>query len=616
MYTLHPDHSLHLLVNERTNLTLRPFALAYGVRLDPLGVTTDGDRIIWTLPNELTIELEIASREHGFGLMFHGKPPLTQIGVEIPLADAGPWYGMGERVIQGWPLEQTGAISQPFIPFDHAPDGTLNIGTPLWIGAAGVALLVENDTGRLDATLDADPNGMLQLVQHAPPVSFGAGLDGAFERPTARLPLRILLGSDVHNVTQRAIAVLGHPTSAPPLAMLAQPIWTTWARYKMAIDQAQTLAFAHEIVQHGFGRSVLEIDDRWQTDYGDLAFDQTKFPDPKAMVDELHALGFRVTLWMPPFFAPHSATFGEAAAHGFLVRHPANDAPYFTRWWQGWGGLLDVSNPVALAWWHEKLTYLQTAYGIDGFKFDGAEGNFLPAEAVTHAPTTPAEYADRYVAFVAAHWDWTEVRTGWRSQRHGILFREWDKSSHWGLDNGLHAVITQALTMSVIGYPFILPDMIGGNAYAGEMPDRELLIRWTQATALLPAMQFSIAPWQYDAETSDICRRYAQFHADLAPYLAELCAEACANGTPLVRPLWWHFPNDPATWIINDQWLLGPRWLVAPVITPGATSRAVYLPAGEWRDHWTGDIHSGPFMLPNHPAPLETLPLFERVGAQ
>jgi alpha-glucosidase (family GH31 glycosyl hydrolase) len=64
----------------------------------------------------------------------------------------------------------------------------------------------------------------------------------------------------------------------------------------------------------------------------------------------------------------------------------------------------------------------------------------------------------------------------------------------------LKTLINTALTFGILGYPFILPDMIGGNAYSGMKPDRELFIRWLQATSLMPAMQFSIVPWQYDAE--------------------------------------------------------------------------------------------------------------------
>jgi myogenesis-regulating glycosidase len=81
----------------------------------------------------------------------------------------------------------------------------------------------------------------------------------------------------------------------------------------------------------------------------------------------------------------------------------------------------------------------------------------------------------------------------------------------------------------------------------------------------------------------------------------------------MVRPLFWHAPRDEATYPIDDQFTLGDRLLVAPLLVPGARQRPVYLPAGRWRDYWTGTEHQGPAWLPAHPAPLETLPLFERV---
>jgi len=334
------------------------------------------------------------------------------------------------------------------------------------------------------------------------------------------------------------------------------------------------------------------------------------------MVDRLHAHGFRVTLWVPPFFERKSDAFREAAGHGFLLRHIDTDEPALTRWWQGYGGLLDVSNRAALDWWLAGLRRLQTDYGIDGYKFDAGEGNFVPHEARSTGDLTATNYADQYVAFVARHFEWTEVRCGWRSQRHGIFFREWDKWSRWGLDNGLHSVLTGALALGMIGYPFVLPDMIGGNAYANEIPDAELMIRWMQLTALLPSMQFSLAPWDYGPHVTDICLRYTQLHESLGPVLEQCVADALEDGTPPVRPLFWHAPDDERTYAIDDQFTLGERLLVAPVLKPDTRARPVYLPAGRWRDYWTHAEHHGPTLLHAYPVPLETLPLFERVDRQ
>jgi phosphoglycolate phosphatase-like HAD superfamily hydrolase len=598
------------------------FGLAYGVELSATSLVNveqrDAGLLVQfgtTVPH-VTLTLEVEQIDTGFRLLLSGPESLPALGANWLLRPGGPWYGQGERVIQTWPLDRQQVIAEPLMPYDHALDGTLNITTPLWLNANGAAILAEEGAGEFQATLGRGNDGLLRIVIRALEAPFGVGADAPVIVQGPRLALDVLLADSLPDVFTLALRFLGHPTSAPPEDLFTRPIWTTWAQYKMAITQADVLQFADAIVAHDYPRSVLEIDDRWQTAYGACEFDPVKFPEPAAMIARLHEQGFKVTLWIPPFFDPQSTAFAEAAERGFLARHPATGAPYLVRWWQGYGGLLDVSNQAALDWWLVGLRRLQSAYGVDGFKFDAGEGNFLPSDAVTTQFLSRRQYADRYVQWVAQHFEWTEVRAGWRAQRHGLLFREWDKWSRWGLDNGLHSVLTQALALSTIGYPFILPDMIGGNAYNGELPDRELMIRWTQLTALLPAMQFSIPPWLYDAETDATCRRYAVLHTDLAPYIHLLVAQTLRDGSPIVRPLFWHAPGDQTALLLDDQFLLGDLLLVAHVVNPGQHTRNVYLPEGRWRDRWNGTVFDGPLWLNTYPAPLDTLPLFERLSAE
>jgi alpha-glucosidase (family GH31 glycosyl hydrolase) len=138
-------------------------------------------------------------------------------------------------------------------------------------------------------------------------------------------------------------------------------------------------------------------------------------------------------------------------------------------------------------------------------------------------------------------------------------------------------------------------------------------VRWTQLSALLPALQFSIPPWAFDDATDAICRRYVQLHEEIASYLQSQIDETLRSGAPLVRPLFWHAPGDQAALTIDDQFLLGARLLVAPVLQPGQRERDVSLPAGRWRDWWSGDIVEGPRLITHYPVPLEKLPLFELV---
>jgi myogenesis-regulating glycosidase len=105
-----------------------------------------------------------------------------------------------------------------------------------------------------------------------------------------------------------------------------------------------------------------------------------------------------------------------------------------------------------------------------------------------------------------------EVRVGAQAQHLPIFVRMMDKDSRWGYNNGLSTLIPHALTYGLIGYPFVLPDMVGGNGYV-VLPDRELFIRWTQVNVFLPSLQFSIAPWQYDSELVRIVNKMMAIRA-------------------------------------------------------------------------------------------------------
>jgi alpha-glucosidase (family GH31 glycosyl hydrolase) len=159
-----------------------------------------------------------------------------------------------------------------------------------------------------------------------------------------------------------------------------------------------------------------------------------------------------------------------------------------------------------------------------------------------------------------------------------------------------------------------MPDMIGGNQYDNDRADKELLIRWAQASALMPLIQFSVGPWHFDEQAVKAARKASQQHIQFSPLIIQLARQAPKTGEPILAPLWWHAPKDPATHDITDQFMIGPDLVVAPVVKKGAVARDVYLPAGKWRDTESGKVVDGGW-LRGHPAPLEVLPLFVREGS-
>lgn len=531
----------------------------------------------------------------------------------------GHWYGHGELVHQRYPLNRLMLPESPFQSYDNGPAGQSCKPNPAWFSSKGISIIARSPVSvginqpparypRYDWSLGAEKGPFT----HRPFADPGGEGDGHITFSGQGLRLSIHLSEDARAAYHYLTGLFGHPAETPPESLFTLPTWTTWARYKTAISQEVVLNFADEIIQNNYPYDVLEIDDRWQTHYGDIAFDPARFPNPKGMIDQLHEKGFKVTAWVIPFLDPESQAFAEGKARGYLVRQ-SDGEPYPVIWWQGVGALLDVSNPSALEWFQERLERLQRETGLDGYKFDAGEAAFFPADAVSAESIHPNEYAQRYVDFVARRFRLTEVRSAWKNQRAPIFFRQWDKWSTWGLDNGLHSVLTGMVSLGLAGYPFILPDMIGGNAY-DEQADDELMIRWTQLNALLPAMQFSLAPWDYGAESNALCRRYAELHLEFSPRILELAREAARTGQPLIRPVWWLAPHDERALACDDQFLLGDDILVAPVVRPGQRSRAIYLPPGPWRDHWTGALYDGDSVLQDFPAPLETLPVFIRVS--
>jgi len=590
------------------------------------------------------------------------------MGDSYLLSSGGHWYGQGELFNQVFPLDKTsipsntavdfirgflpqmepllapvlGAVSGPFyrwiaplilrLPYQYLPlnsyiamllssasadlmtrDMGMNVNTPFWLTSSGAGIFAPT-YDPMTCSINEREDGLFRI---------------GF-KDSARIDYIVIPASNTREVFEEFVSIAGRPGRAPPFLLLEKPIWSTWAEYKKDVDQERVLSYARSIVESGFPYSVMEIDDRWQTHYGDMDFDPEKFSDPKSMVDELHRMGFRVTLWVMPFVSVDSGNFREGMRKGYFVKDPVTGLPLLVSWWSVGGiatslslwelmhlpssligsALLDLSNPEALEWFYGKLRVMQEKYGIDGFKFDAGEASYFPKDGVSYGDMKPCEYSDAWVE-LARRFELSETRTGWLAQEHGGLVREYDKSSDWGLDNGLHAVLTQALSLSMVGYPYVLPDMIGGNAYAGGV-SKELFIRWTQMTAFMPAMQFSIPPWRFDSETVDICRNFTLMHKALAPYIYEAAMEAKDSGTPILRPLFFDYPEDEGAYSIDDEYMFGELLLVAPVLEDGARSREVYIPPGLWQDLWSNTKFAGPATI-TISAPLDRIPVLIRV---
>lgn len=396
-------------------------------------------------------------------------------------------------------------------------------------------------------------------------------------------------------------------TPAPEL--FSGPQYNTWIEQPYRPSQELVLHYVRELLDAHMPPGVVFIDDSWSPDYGTWRFDQARFPDPAAMVRQLHSWGCSVMLWLVPFVSPDSATFRHLEDRGLLLRTKDGHTA-IRRWWNGLSALLDLSNPEALSWLTDQLDALVRDTGVDGFKFDGGDVRDYRADDRTARPAEPVDMCEAWTS-LGLRYPFNEFRACWRMGGQPLAQRLQDKPPRWGA-RGIGSLVPEMLAQGMIGHPFTCPDMIGGGEIGamcaqGDV-DQEFFVRYAQIAALSPMAQFSASPARVlDARHLAAVQRALELREQLQPMLLKLVDEAARTGEPIVRPMAYHAPGLDA---VTDQYFFGPDMIVAPVLQPGANSRTVLLPEGRWRGV-SGEVVTGPGSV-EVGCDLETIPRFVR----
>ena len=387
--------------------------------------------------------------------------------------------------------------------------------------------------------------------------------------------------------------------------LFPDPIWSTWDQYSTGVSQQDVLQLLDDINEYGFNASIIQIDDGFSSTYGDLQFDETKFSNATLMIEKIHARGVNVSVWVHPFGNINSGVFQESlepvtsdvTQSRWMFCRGDNHTLGVVRWWRGYGGLIDLTKDTNFDWFLQRLKDFSSEYHVDSFKFDAGESTYLPqCDLSLH----PNKYAQLYVQ-LASHFPWSGVQVGYNTQVFPTIVSLLDRESKWGLDNGLHSILTSTLTLSILGYPFVLPGPIGGSNYKRDVlanndqnsnrVDAELFTRWVGLSAFLPFMQFSRLPWLYNDTVTRFSVGMTVLHNQLVTRTMDcLARQFMSNHEPIIRPIWWSWPLDSRTYTINTQFLIGDVYLVAPALSKGQSSCSVYLPAdsGPWIDERTG----------------------------
>ncbi|MFC2037153.1 TIM-barrel domain-containing protein [Chloroflexota bacterium] len=460
---------------------------------------------------------------------------------------------------------------------------------------------------------------------------------------TSKLDYWITLGDTPAQIVERYVDATGH---APLLPEWAAGFWQCKLRYS---SQDELLSVARAYKERDLPLSVIVIDYFHWNLQGDWQFDPTDWPDPAHMVKELEELGIKVMVSVWPTVNQTSENYETMRQRGLLVETNRGMPAHWILTDPNAPGLpapvhyYDATNPDARAYLWGQIREGYYRYGLKVFWLDACEPEMYPTDpenlryhlgnglAVTNI--YPRLHARAFYEGLLAEGEQETItlcRSAWAgSQKFGAAVWSGDIASTF---EELQAQVRAGMNIGLSGIPWWTTD-IGG--FHGGDPEsayfRELVVRWFQFGAFCPLFRLhgfrlpadldryweSGGPnevWSFGEKAYEIITALLHLRERLRPYVMEQMAAAHKQGTPPMRPLFYDFPEDEAAWEIEDQMMFGPDLLVAPVVTEGARSRDLYLPAGAtWCDAWTDETFKGGQWI-RADAPLNRIPLYLRDG--
>lgn len=469
---------------------------------------------------------------------------------------------------------------------------------------------------------------------------FGTNIMSFFSESTKKLDYWICADDTPAQIEEAYASVTGKVPMMPEYAM---GFWQCKLRYQ---TQQELLSIAREYKKRALPISVIVVDFFHWPLQGEWKFDPVYWPDPQAMVEELKEMGIELMVSIWPTVDYKSENFEEMKKLGYLIRTEKGVRISMT--FQGNTIHFDATNPKAREYvWHKaKKNYYDK--GVRIFWLDEAE----PEYEVYHFDNyryfigSNMQMGNIYpVMYAKAFFDGMKsegqeeiinlLRCAWAgSQKYGALVWSGDIFSSFEV---LRRQLCAGLNIGIAGIPWWTTDI--GGFHGGDPKDpefRELFARWFEFGAFCPVMRLhgcrepeqpqvgntggaqcrsgaDNEVWSFGEENYEICKKYLLLREEMKPYIRTIMQEAHEKGTPVIRPLFYDFPNDKEAWEIEDEYMFGPKILVAPVLYAGKRQRDVYLPSGaSWRNRWTNEVYTGGEKI-TVDAPLDIIPVFDRI---
>ena len=423
-------------------------------------------------------------------------------------------------------------------------------------------------------------------------------------------------------------------------------LWQCKLRYR---TQEEVLTVARKYKELEIPLDVIVIDFFHWTRQGDWQFDKEYWPDVRAMVDELHGMGTKVMVSVWPSVDKKSIHFNEMSERGFLVRteHGSNQTYDF----QGDCLTFDATNPEARAYVWDICKKNYYDLGIDMFWLDNSEPDYgvydysnyryYLGPALEVSNIYPKLYTKTYfegIKNITGKETASLVRSAWAgSQKYGTIVWSGDVPSTF---ESFRDQLSAGLNMGLAGIPWWTTDI--GGFMDGDVTNQEfleLLLRWFEFAVFSPILRMhgdrdphNIPPlsdldygggylftgqpnelWSYGEKAFEIMKENLNLRLQLKPYIETLMKEAHDTGAPIMRTMFYEFPEDKECWNIEDQYMFGAEYLVAPILKLNERCRKVYLPKGTWQNINDEKIYDGgQYVVVS--APLKFIPVFKNLN--
>jgi alpha-glucosidase/alpha-D-xyloside xylohydrolase len=481
-----------------------------------------------------------------------------------------------------------------------------------WIvGTGGWAMFIHQPYGTFDLT---ESEGRF--------VPTGSDPRSASDPAALPLDLFVVGASDPAAIMAEYARLTGHPEMPPLWSLGYQQSHRTLASREEILQEAKTFREkklpCETLIYLGTGFCP----SGWNTDNGEFTFNPKVFPDPRAMIQQLHDDHFKVVLHVVLEGQKVSGAVGDACTAPPLPSGRTPDGKWpgdrqASCYWPAHKPLFDAGID---GWWPDQGDGLDQASRLmrNRMYWDGSR-QWRPDERPFALHRNGQPGMQRYAAFL-----WS-----------GDVYSTWET---------LKTHVPVAINTGLSGIPYWGTD-IGGFVPTKELTG-ELYVRWFQFGAFCPLFRSHGRTWKlrlpwgwntgslepdeiatytggasnpdaselHNAAVEPICRKYLELRSRLMPYLYSAVRDTHDTGLPIIRALWLHYPADRIASARGDQYLWGRDILVAPVTAKGASARSLYLPAGTWHDFWTEEAHSGGREI-ERTVDLETMPLFVRAGA-